>query len=750
MYDPARPGLRGRVSVGALAAIVVLGLTAVTPAPATAQRPAELVGRVVDERGAPVEGVHLELVEAGVRTTTNTAGGYRFRSVSPGRYTLTARRLGYRDRVVGVELEGGRTRVLDLSLEPAPMAVEGVRVSAERRATGGVRLERSEIEALGARSAGGVVESVPGVVVSEPTPGGPETVSIRGAPPDAVLVLVDGVVLNDPITGEADLSGLPVEAIESVTVLPGARSARYGPRAEAGVILIETRRAGGDRSLGATVGSLASRSVTAAWGGLEPLAWGVGGAWERVGGAYEFELPPEVGGGHRRRENADVESLDGWLSGSGTVAGGELRLRGAGSLTDRGLPGKGYAPSRHARQAVDRLQASASWRRVGPGGQVRMAADAARHATRVRDPAPPAGLPYDDTATIESLGLRIEAERPSSTGGDRAGGFRWGGGLELRSQRIEAGQLQGGAPTRRSYFGTFIHGDLTTALGGHVAALSARLRADRDPTTDDWVLNRSITLSVTRTGWTAHLANRSSYSPPTLGDQYFRDAIGVEPNPDLAAERVPSEWEAGARAELGGRDPEGSVAVVVYRGDVRDMIVWAPDFRFVWSPRNVDVKRLGVESRAGIRALGGRLRVNASHTYTRVTYDRPGRADTVQVLYRPRHTASLGAGWHGVGWTVTATGRYTGVRYPVPSPVNALDPFWVLSAGASADLPVGRWTATVSLRADRLLDERSSLIFGFPDPGRRLRLALELRPASRGPGPVNPDPNSYLNEESRE
>ena len=45
----------------------------------------------------------------------------------------------------------------------------------------------------------------------------------------------------------------------------------------------------------------------------------------------------------------------------------------------------------------------------------------------------------------------------------------------------------------------------------------------------------------------------------------------------------------------------------VFRGDIDGMIAWAPDYRFVWSPRNVDVRRRGVEASAGIES-GGVLR----------------------------------------------------------------------------------------------------------------------------------------------
>src|SRR5690606_6681226 len=124
---------------------------------------------------------------------------------------------------------------------------------------------------------------------------------LRGSGADAVLVLLDGVELNDPITGEADLSAVPADGMESVTVLVGARSAAYGPRAEAGVILIETRGDAADRSASASLGSLGSASAAVAWGGRAPVAWSAGLAWSGSGGAFDFELPDEAGGGARTR-----------------------------------------------------------------------------------------------------------------------------------------------------------------------------------------------------------------------------------------------------------------------------------------------------------------------------------------------------------------------------------------------------------------------------------------------------------------
>ena len=84
------------------------------------------------------------------------------------------------------------------------------------------------------------------------------------------------------------------------------------------------------------------------------------------------------------------------------------------------------------------------------------------------------------------------------------------------------------------------------------------------------------------------LAVGGGVTPPVLADLFFREGVGVRVNPDLRPERVRWEVGAGARREL----PHGGhVGLRLFAGRVADMIVWAPDFRFIWSPRNFDVVR---------------------------------------------------------------------------------------------------------------------------------------------------------------
>lgn len=68
---------------------------------------------------------------------------------------------------------------------------------------------------------------------------------LRGGNSSHVLVLVDGVKVNSPSTGAADLSGLLSDDIERIEIIKGPQSTLYGSEAMAGVIHIITRKGSG-------------------------------------------------------------------------------------------------------------------------------------------------------------------------------------------------------------------------------------------------------------------------------------------------------------------------------------------------------------------------------------------------------------------------------------------------------------------------------------------------------------------------
>jgi len=111
-------------------------------------------------------------------------------------------------------------------------------------------ITREQIEDRNPATAVDLMKDVPGVYVDQVGgPGGVASIHIRGSDPEHVLVLIDGVRVNDPMLsrgGSYDLSSLDLADVERIEVIRGSGSAIYGADAMGGVVNIVTRRGKGD------------------------------------------------------------------------------------------------------------------------------------------------------------------------------------------------------------------------------------------------------------------------------------------------------------------------------------------------------------------------------------------------------------------------------------------------------------------------------------------------------------------------
>jgi outer membrane receptor protein involved in Fe transport len=71
--------------------------------------------------------------------------------------------------------------------------------------------------------------------------GAAQAIKIRGMSADATLVAVDGVVMNSPSLGTADVGQIPLNSIERIEVVKGPGSLLYGSGAMGGTVNIITK-----------------------------------------------------------------------------------------------------------------------------------------------------------------------------------------------------------------------------------------------------------------------------------------------------------------------------------------------------------------------------------------------------------------------------------------------------------------------------------------------------------------------------
>jgi outer membrane receptor protein involved in Fe transport len=678
-----------------------------------------------------VVGASIEVMGSALETVAGPDGRFVVRGLLPGRRDLVVRAFGYRPERVTIEVVNGRSQWVVVRLGPRPAELEAVIVRGEREAVApGVSvIERETIARSGARDLGELLEQEPGItILRRGGPGAPAVAAIRGGSSTEVLVLVDGVPVNSPLTGEADLSTVGLQAVERVRVLRGGQSVRYGPRALAGVIAVETRvpsgpelqaqlGAGsfGERSAAVSVGSQSPRH-RASLGGLVALEW------RTLDGDFRYQAPSVRGGGRTVRRNADAAALHFRSIGVWQRAAGHVRGRFEGFTTSRGMPGSVVQPSLAARQDQHRISGGLSTRWERGRASIAARVDAETQRAAFHDPRPPAGPAFDEASQVDAFRVEVGART-------RLGPIALHGGSETRQLWFSSTMLSADAPSQQTASGAWVDGVVSWPLGvSWVSELAGGVRGDWSSHLDEFHVSPRVSFSL----GTAHVALRistgSSFSPPSLADQFFQEGVQARPNPGLGAERVRGELEGAFEwraVRLGALRLDGEVAA--YRSDVDGMILWFPDFQFVWRPENFDVQRRGVEL-----SLGAWLpAVAVRGTVSRLHAEYGGRALSGQLVYRPSLTATLGADLEIAGIRTTVAARHVGERRTVAgSAINTLAAYWVMNLDLRKTVRVGNWTGEFSFGVANLFDAAAFMLVDYPAPGRSWRMGVQVRPWS--------------------
>lgn len=250
-------------------------------APAAAQQvpsgAAVVRGRVLDEAGAPVAGVTVQLEGTALLTVTNEAGEYRLEGVAPGAQVLRAQRMGYAVTRVPITVPPGGDLQVEIRLAAVALKLQGLTVTADAtgRAQGEIAtasvIETEAIRHQTATTLLGVLELVPGVELEPPSLAEVQQFSLRAAPTSGIaggtsaadlaafgtLIVLDDVPLSNNANlqslgprgevafttsagGGVDLRQIPASTLERVEVIRGLPSVRYGDLTQ-GAVIVDTR-----------------------------------------------------------------------------------------------------------------------------------------------------------------------------------------------------------------------------------------------------------------------------------------------------------------------------------------------------------------------------------------------------------------------------------------------------------------------------------------------------------------------------
>lgn len=172
-------------------------------------------------------------------------------------------------------------------IDPVVVSASRIPLALSEAPGGTTVIDREQIDARRPLDVVELLRQVPGLHIDQP--GGRGSVSsvyTRGSEPNFTLVMIDGVRVNDPTNsrgGSFDFSTLDLESVERIEVVRGALSSLYGSDAMGGVINVITREPTAQRkaSIVGEVGVDGYRraGATVSGGAATALDYAISGSW---------------------------------------------------------------------------------------------------------------------------------------------------------------------------------------------------------------------------------------------------------------------------------------------------------------------------------------------------------------------------------------------------------------------------------------------------------------------------------------
>ncbi len=312
-----------------------------------AQSNVRLHGRVFRaDLNEPLPDAFIELEGTSYFTRSDEDGYFALENIPAGFYRLVISAPGFQSEVRNlVQIQEGQPTKLIVSLQPIVIPGDTVTVSSTMspfeisRNTQPVRIiSRKEIEQFSSLGIRPLLEQVAGVrVESVSGEGSRARIRIHGSRASQVLVLLDGQRLNNPQTGEVDISRIPLNQIERIEVDLQGNTARYGSSAFEGVVHFYTHTISRQTNmkLSGRLGSfgLASGGILFQWAGD---TWGATGNFHQNYARQNF--PYKYQGETYVRENAYFRNRDVFLKGVRHTGINKMAITASWHHGVRGLP----------------------------------------------------------------------------------------------------------------------------------------------------------------------------------------------------------------------------------------------------------------------------------------------------------------------------------------------------------------------------------------------------------------------------
>ncbi len=390
-----------------------------------------------------------------------------------------------------------------------------------------------ELRTFNQYEVGDALRPVPGVEIERAGGVGKTTsIRIRGANPNQVQVLVDGMRVKSPTLGTADLSEFPVDAVDRIEIVRGAQSGLYGADAIGGVVNIITKKGQGpvrafSHVEGGSYETFRQRvGIQGAYGGFN---FNVAGSHYDTSGQFD-------------NDDADQTAVAGRL-GYDFPWKGELSLSGRYIKSNTGLPFDVFPPLTVADPNMQQQLETWLWtavyqQPVFDWWEVKARYGQWANNSGFQDAPPPA---FDTPINSQIDTRRLEAELINAFHIGKWNTLSLGG-----EYRDEVGRVRGSFRSEIVTKSLFVQNE--ARLFDRLYLMASTRYEDNEVFGEDTTPRVGASLVIKETDTRLRGAWGKGFRAPTMNDLFFPDLTGglCPPfgNPDLKPERSTS-WEAG-------------------------------------------------------------------------------------------------------------------------------------------------------------------------------------------------------------
>lgn len=702
-----------------------------------------LCGRVLHhETGAPLEAVNIYIKNTPYGAASDRDGYYVIHDIPPGEYIVLFTSIGYKSQEFkNVRIENNKTLTLNVFMSPTVLEYNDIITVTSTRGPSLVTdvpasvnvLDLDNPEYQAAQDLGEILQNIQGVFIKDQGGlGSTKTLSLRGSTSGQVVVLLDGQRINNPQTGEVDLSMLSLEGVKKIEVVRGSNSALYGADAIGGVINIITRSEekpqegwrGSMKTTGASFGTMALESSLNIF--PKRLDISASGKYLRSEGNFTFT---DNYGQTKTRYNADVESFE--LQGRIATTVGEglfaphLDASARHLEAERGAPGTIEPYYYRARMWDKQNQATLLLTK-----KVFSPCHELQWQTYYYDT-------WNRYFNDESL-QKIDSRFKTRTAGSE---------LQMRSILKEENTLTYGMGFRLDYMKNL---QLSTEKE-RTSAYLFTVSENQIPVHPLTLQKISLVPSI-RYDWNSDYTNRFSpkmgvvfnwgetwltslkmnvglsYRAPTFNDLYWPEDAWTKGNPDLKPENG-MDWDIGIRLNypiLNNVYFESTY----FENYLSNLIIWQ-EKAGLWMPDNVQSARIrGVENSIKFSPLKNYLTLQANYTYmdARNTHKNIPAEYNKILVYRPQHIVNVSLTTRFGHFYGMYSYQYISRRYTDVTNVwkNSLEPYHLSHISGGYQIPFKAVTLNIHAQIKNVFNTEYRVIKNMPIPGREWRLSFGI------------------------